>query len=337
MQNHNIGSDTGYGNSTLNKNPFFEWFYFDIHCADSMDIVFTFHTKPFMSHFNVSIFDIFIYRNNQRLVHKFLVIPQDQLHIAPNGDRMQFRSDATLFFERKPEHAKLDIHADWLELNLLLENDQPGAEPLDVHFPSQNKALQSFRWLLFMPQAQASGRLRIKDGKGQWLDINISGHGYHDANQGALNLKKELKSWLWMKIYQKETLWIAGKIVPRNDEVKNILVRVGDRQTDFTTDAHIEMNESRLQFECAWGKWDFELKENYRLDDLRFLVPVWPAALAPLEKVREILAAFTLERKALKPLREWLTNGKYRRYRRLAKDADGHEVEIFGEEMLLND
>ena len=319
------------------KSESFEWLYFDVHQPDGYDLVFSFHTKPFMSHFNVGIFDVFIYRHKRRLVHKFLLMKGDQLQVAPNGDQIQYQSNATLFFERNQKYVKLSIRSDWLELNLFLKNDRPMQKPLDVHFPSRNKALQSFRWLLFMPQARASGQLRIKDEDEQWLEIVIDGNGYHDANQGELNLKKELKSWLWMKIYQQETLWIVGKIVPRNNEVKHILVRVGPQQTEYIMQVNIELNERSLQFECAWGKWVFYLKENYQLDDLRFLVPVWPAALVPLEKVREILAALTLERKALRPLRELLTNGKYRRRRWLAQDADGQNVEIFGEEMLLND
>ncbi len=315
----------------------FEWLYWDVHQPDGYDLVFSLHVKPFMSHFAVSIFDVFVYQNNRLLLHKFLLFSPDKLQIEQNGNRIHHRDNPLFLLERNTRTLTLSARADWLTLDLEMTTDTPLSAPLDVHFPARSSALQTFRWLLFMPLAKASGTMQIQNKKGDWQKITLNGRAYHDANSGGFNLKKELKAWQWMKIYQNETLWIAGKIVPLHEQVNNVLLRVRMPRVDLTLQANIESDEHGLNIVSPLGDLHFDYIEHYKLDDLRFLVPVWPKPFESLEKIREILAAFTLDRKILAPLRNWLTNGKYRRRRWLARDAQNRNVEIFGEEMFLND
>ncbi len=314
----------------------FEWFYFDVHQPDGYDFVFSFHIQPFMSHFDVCIFDVFIYRNNRLFFHNFLLLSPDALQIEQKGNYIQHEANPFFLLERNPHTLKLSIRGEWLNMDLNMDSDIPLNMPLNVSFPAQSSDLQTFRWQLFMPLATAKGSLQIKSKKDNWQKITINGRGYHDGNSGRFNLKKALNSWLWMKIYSKGALWIAGKIVPRRGQVQNILVRVQPPDIAHTMQADIDLNERSLQINSEFGRQSFELIESYQLDDLRFLIPAWPKAFESFEKIREILAALTLDRKALKPLRNVLTNGKYRRRRWLAKDENGEIIEIFGEEMILN-
>ena len=56
----------------------FEWYYFDLHTHNGYDVVCTVHPKPFNSIFNISIFDVFVYKNNKVLFHHFFVKSADQ-------------------------------------------------------------------------------------------------------------------------------------------------------------------------------------------------------------------------------------------------------------------
>ena len=316
----------------------FDWLYFDVHQQDGYDFVFSFHILPFMSQFRVSIFDAFVYRNNRLLFHKYLVMPWKNLQIKNDGNKIFYPLSPHFLFDRNHEHLKLNIQSNKLELNLEMHNVLKVQEPLKITLLSELEALRTFEWNLFMPITQAQGWLRYrKKGSDDWRKFSILGQGYHDGNRGAFNLKKELKSWLWMKIYQGEQMWIIGKIISKYDRMHPILVRVTPYSLKFTFAVQFHSDAQSLHIKSDLGNLSLKIIENHRLDDLRFLVNTWPKFLSNASKAREILAAAALEHPALKCLRNTLTNGKYRRRRWVAETRQGEKAAIFGEEMILNE
>ncbi len=314
----------------------FEWLYFDVHQPDGYDLVFSLHLKPFMSQFDVAIFDVFVYYRNRLRFHKFLIFDFDSLEIERQGRALKRIANSFFELECNAQNCKLSVRDEALKIDLVMESQTSMSDVKELSFPVKGEALRTFRWLLYMPRAKASGRLRFREKKGDWQEIPINGRGYCDGNLGRFNLKEELNFWLWMKIYQNDTMWIAGKIFPRFEKAKHVVVRVRPDEIVHTFDARVALGKHELRLETPWGMQKFELQKSFLLDDLRFLIPQWPKVLQPLEKVRELLAALTLDRQTLRPLRNALTNGKYERRRYLARYDHGNTVEIFGEEMFLN-
>jgi len=319
-------------NRKNSKLPSFEWFYFDVHGTDGVDVVFSFHSLPFMSRFAVSILDIFVYKENRPYYHTFLIFPRKRLSIRRNGTEIQCADKSRFFLEFSNEKARLWARDEKVEVDVRFTNGHPQKEPLEFSLGEQ-----PFYWKLYMPRAQAQGVLRIHEPKhiGD-EEIPVNGRAYFDANNGNLNLKKTIRSWLWFKMYMNDELWIAGDVHPRQGAPHSVLVKVTPVTITHTTNVQIRLNAQQLRIGSPLGALHLQLVERNRLDELYFLVPVWPDWLAFPEKIREILAGLTLNRPALKPVQKWLTNGVYYRHRWLARTEDGRSVEIFGEEMILN-
>ncbi len=310
----------------------FEWFYFDVHGGGGLDVVFSFHHLPFMSHFAVSILDVFVYKQNRPYYHTFLIFPRKKLSVRRNGTQFQCADKSRFSLEFSNEKARLVARDEKVELDVRFTNRHPQKEPLEFSLGEQ-----PFCWTLYMPRAQAQGVLRIRDkDRIETEEIPVNGRAYFDANNGELNLKKTIRSWLWFKIYMNDELWIAGDVHPRQGAPYSVLVKVTPTAIAHTTKVQIQLDAQQLRIDSSLGTLLARLTEHSRLDELRFLVPVWPRWLTFPEKIREILAGLTLDRPALKPVQKWLTNGVYYRHRWLGRTEEGQSMEIFGEEMMLN-
>lgn len=324
--------DKIHNNLKKSKLLAFEWFYFDVHGDDGLDVVFSFHRLPFMSHFAVSILDVFVYKENRPYYHTFLIFPRKKLSVRRNGTQIQCADKSRFFLEFSNEKARLWARDEKMEVDVQFTNRHPQKEPLEFSLGDQ-----PFYWKLYMPRAQAQGVLRIRDKKRRRdEEIPVNGRAYFDANNGKLNLKKAIRSWLWFKIYMNDELWIAGDVHPRQGAPYTVLVKITPTAISHTTKVQIRLDAQQLRIDSSLGALQVQLTEHSRLDELRFLVPVWPEWLAFPEKIREILAGLTLNRPALKSVQKWLTNGVYYRHRWLGRTAEGRSVEIFGEEMILN-
>ncbi|NOX87893.1 MAG: hypothetical protein GXO77_02625 [Calditrichaeota bacterium] len=316
----------------------FEWFYFDVHQQDGFDFVLSFHTLPFMSQFEVSIFDLFVYRENQPFFHKYFAIPLNQFEFEQGRKKIVHPKDPKLLFSRSKNLVKIDAQTRRYELKLKMINQAKDDRIQELDLFTDVNDQQSFSWHLYMPQARAEGVFRYLDeSENKWKEITISGKGYHDANRGNVNLKKELKSWIWMKIYFNDELWIVGKIILLKGKEFNVLVKSLPSKQEYTTKANIELNSKRIEIKSPIGNLKVDFTKTVQIDDLRFLVPSFRSYLGWAGKIREVLAAVSLENNPMKVFRNILTNGKYRRHRWWGKTGGGKQVEIFGEEMILNE
>ncbi len=319
------------------KHKTFEWHYLDVHQSNGYDFVFTFHTIPFMSRFSVSIFDVFVYRDNQPYFHEYFVMPRKEVKTMP-GEFFYYGSGGRRFvFKTSERQVVLRVSAEKFTLHLTAENLQPNLEPLhyDLFEDSEEK---SFKWHLYMPRARARGTLTIISPKTtENEELTIEGTTYYDGNSGNVNLQEVIDNWLWLKLNLRESFWILGKIVTNQQKTFDVAVKVDEHEICTTKKARIEFSQNRLQVLSECGNLDLQIFQTFTIDQLRFLVPSWSGVAGVLEKFREIFAAMALKRNPQGKISKMLTNGRYVRKRWLANDARENKVELFGEEMWLND
>lgn len=314
---------------------FFEWFYIDVHQSDGHDLVFSFHTHPFMSQFKIAIFDIFVYYQNQPVFHRFFVIPKSDIR-RNDPNVIEVKNSLKLKLEINDQQAIFEFAAKEVQIQLDLKHPKIEGLPLNLEL-FKEVSDKSFQWKLFMPLARASGKITYPEADGQTFNqMTIDGTGYLDSNSGNINLKKELAYWLWAKIKWQDELLIAGKVQDKTGKVSNILVKCSNEKIAVDDQAKIDFNEKDLSISSALGAFDFALNEVKIIDDLRFLVSTAPKIFSLQMKIIEVIAGLAVQKKSLKWLTPLLTNGRYLRKRWLATTKTGQEVEIFGEEMFLN-
>ncbi len=318
-------------------NPhYFEWFYIDVHQEDGYDVVITLHTHPFMSQFEIGIFDIFIYYQNQPLLHRFFVFPQEEMQRT--GDSLiKVDNQIKLNFKIEKSGAFLDFALDPVHLQLELTQPEISGLPLTEELFEENQA-KSFQWQLLLPMARATGKINIlPSGEQSLKQLPIEGIGYLDSNYGNINLKKEVSYWLWAKIKWQDGLLIAGKVKTKDGNIRDILVKYGQGEVAVDQQARIEFTGQQLNIDSALGQYQLALNNVKVIDDLRFLISTAPKIFSLPMKVIEVLAGIAVQKKSLKWLTPLLTNGRYFRKRWLATSKTGEKVEIFGEEMFLNE
>ena len=313
----------------------FEWFYIDVHQADGHDLVFSLHTRPFMSQFKICIFDVFVYFQNRPVFHRFFAFPQKKM-IRKDSSTIEINDRQNLKLKIGLERSSLEFASEEVQIRLELESKKVKGLPLIIDLFGKGTE-KSFQWELFMPGAKAKGQIVFGNENQSTEKLAISGTGYFDSNRGNINLKKELAYWLWAKIKFEDELWIAGKVKTLPGKFFNVLVKCTDQKVVVDEQAIIDFKEQTLKIDSVSGNMDLKLNAVKVIDDLRFLVATWPKMFNFPMKIIEILAGIAVQKKSLTWLAGALTNGRYLRKRWLARTGKGDTVEIFGEEMFLNE
>ncbi len=301
----------------------FEWYYFDIHTDSGYDVVFTLHVKPFMSRFDISIFDFFVYKDKQRLIHHFYSRPQQELLRGQDGYILRY--DDRNYLKKTDDTFWLAFKDEKLEFNLQLDSLLPTAAPLNVNLLPDSENADLFKWTLFAPVCKGFGLLRFKGN-----EILLDGRGYHDYNGGSINLKQTLKGWYWGKFFEAGKLTILGQITDRNGKQKNI---------KLTADTNGLQQEQNIKIERASGvttAGDFKFTESIRwmLDDIRFFVSRNNSGGKQIfSKMMEILLYFLSRIPGLNFLHKMLSNTRYRRFRVEGTLPDGKALVSFFEEI----
>ncbi|APF17871.1 hypothetical protein Calab_2328 [Caldithrix abyssi DSM 13497] len=312
---------------------FFEWYYIDIHQDDGYDLVFSLHTHPFMSQFNISILDAFVYFGKRQIFHKFLILPRDEMLKQGEGT-VAFRN-RKIRLDMEKRRAVFKVESEKFHLDLTLQNEMEADLPLSMDLYEKN-AEKSFEWKVFMPLARASGRFSYIDPQtNRQKMLTLTGRAYFDSNRGTINLKKEMDHWHWAKLYFKDALWIVGKVVDKRGRAVNIVVNCSPEQMSVDRQAKIAFQKNELHIDCVFGNKHLHFKKEFILDDQRFLIATWPEMFSLPGKIIEAVAGVAVQKQSLRWLARILTNGRYFRKRWLAEAQNGEQVLIFGEEMLL--
>jgi|SRR5215470_7603938 len=75
-------------------------------------------------------------------------------------------------------------------------------------------------WIVHAPRALTEGCLVVDGGPEGHIEVNISGHGYHDHNLGTVSLAATVQKWFWARGSDNEQTVIAAHLVPK-EEVRN--------------------------------------------------------------------------------------------------------------------
>lgn len=306
----------------------FEWYYFDLHSADGYDLVFTLHTLPFMTQFAVSIFDLFIYKDNHLLEHRFFTRPLHDLQRDKNSYEIYFDDKNFILYDKRTIRLSAAAPRISLELNFVNVLGDKAAFEHDL-LDEENKA-GSFVWKLHAPICEAHAEIHIEN-----KQFRFKGQGYHDYNAGNIFLKRKLSGWRWSKFYYRDNLVIVGEIMPRTGKTKSILVLASKSALQWTDDIMISRNGDRFTLQSQVIRFVFEQEKYSRLDDIRFLSLKPPKILRIPAKIVEIMSALSLHFAFLKPLRKILTNARYVR-RRLSGQIDNEkQTNVFQEEIFF--
>lgn len=301
----------------------FEWYYFDIHTESGYDVIFTLHVKPFMSNFNISIFDFFVYQNNRQLYHYFFNHPQYEARVGSDHSRIYFDDRNIILSENNKILVRIEDKQISLQLELNILNKL--ARPIELNLLPVATDDRYFKWIVFAPLANATGQLQYKNEA-----IDLKGTAYHDYNTGNINLKKSLKRWYWGKFYQDDSIRVLGRITDRKGNQTQVSLYADSNKVDWQSEAVFEKLESGIKAK------DFTFTETHKwkIDDIRFFVNSPKGSLGLLAaRFWEAALFFLSTRTATKFLYRLFTNVRYYRYRVEGQDRKARPVISFYEEI----
>lgn len=219
---------------------YFEWWYFDIDAGKGNDLYVEWHAPIFNCRTEQCILVIRAYSDgapffaNRDLTTNLpgmraYSYPRSQ--VAIQDGICDIRWPGGKIWEENGTYY-LEIAEKEISMSLCLENALPaygGSE--EILFKTENNR-ETFLWHVPLPRARARGEVRTEK---RWLAID--GLAYHDHNWGNLNIGKELKSWVWTRIFFKEYTLVYGELSGRKGGKKYVLYLIdskGETLTDIS-------------------------------------------------------------------------------------------------------
>lgn len=304
----------------------FEWYYFDLHTDEGYDIVCTIHPRPFNSIFDISIFDIFVYKNNKTLFHHFFVKNARQKQKTENP--FIFKYDDNNYIKKSTDQIEVSIMDETVNFKLLFKDILKIKNPPVNELIGKTTEKSWFNWIVYAPLCQGEIKLSWKDNI-----LNVKGSGYHDYNSGAVNLKQVLEKWFWGKYYFDKELLIYGEILARKGQLRKIALLVGDNSWQIIDDPVREEKNGKLYFYISQREFVFEMQPKEIIDDVSFYM----SKLSGFKLIVKIVEAFYhLSSKYSMPfVSKLIANTRYTRSRALGKNIKNKAVTCFSEEMFL--
>ena len=301
---------------------FFEWYYFDIHTKAGYDVVFTLHTKPFMSCFDISIFDFFIYKDKQRLAHHFYTRPQKQQVTNTNGFTVRYDQQNYL---KHNDIIQLEFKDEQVEFKLKLNPLVSMDKPVEMNLLPGDNDQEYFKWIVYAPMCEASGKLTFNE-----FNIQLDGLAYHDYNCGNINFKQKLKGWYWGKFYQEDRLSVIGQIEDRDGNKKNVYLKAENKELHWSQDVKILREENRISCEDSV----FDENEKWMLDNINLFVSATGGRVSVFMcKIREVVIFFSSRWRFFPYIEKILTNASYSLFRVEATSDTSDPVVSFYEDI----
>ncbi len=307
--------------------PNFEWYYFDLHSDNGYDVICAIHPTPFNSVFEIAIIDIYIYKDNEVLLHHFFVKPASDKTIQEDPFLLSY--DKQNYIKKWDDQIEVKVKDETVDLSISF------TDLLKIKNPQKNKLIEesaegSFDWIVYAPFCEGQGTIKWNN-----QELNLDGCGYHDYNCGSGNLRKAVKYWYWGKYFFGDELFIYGEIVSKNNKTTKIGVYISQNGIEFDHQAIMSKRDNKIFYTMNHKKFNFVLEEPNKIDDIFFYMSGLPKALVKLVKVKELFFHIIDRISILSSLKKLLSNGNYIRYRRLGKLEDGKDVKSFYEEMYL--
>ncbi len=301
----------------------FDWYYFDISDSSGLDLVVTFHTRPFPTAFDISIVDIFLYRDNHLHWHYFFTLPLKSLHTSEK--EIHWNDANKMIFDKN----RLTVHAADRKIEVTIEFNTP-IPMLNSEFELLPRATdqKSFRWQLRIPRAEARAAVEY-DGKQYFVE----GTGYHDRNFGTVYLAGELQKWRWGKFYFPDKMMVLGEIVDKQNNVKSLII-VQNGKVQAFEDVPFQWEDVRLQLPLPSGNLKLEKISSVCVDEIFFYTPASPHKMKGYHALRELINFYSNTHHINFVLKK-NANARYRRLKEIFLFQD-QKVKAFLEEMEFN-
>ena len=304
----------------------FEWYYFDIHTNDGFDLVFTLHTKPFSSVFDIAIWDVFLYKENEPHFHHFLVRPQIEAIVHKN--HLEIEADDLNYLRKTTDTIQFSVQDGSVELSMSMRNKQAGINPIETELLPDWDNGKFFKWIVLAPDCECEGSISFKGEK-----IDLRGRGYHDYNCGNITLNKVLKSWFWGKYYHKDVINIYGSILAKSGNKKELFLQVTENENILDEEVERIDDQKELCIKSTQTAFLYKIHKEYIVDDILFYMSTMPKYLLPFAKIRELLAHLFLTKSQLSIMKKLFTNVRYTRHRSEGVVNGQHKAHSFTENM----
>jgi len=306
----------------------FEWYYFDFHSEDGYDIICTIHPKPFNSIFNISIFDIFIYRDNKIILHHYFVRNSNELQIHKNGPFVIWYNNIN-YVKRTDNRIEVlltdqnvQVYINFIDLFNL-------ADPIRNELVKDKSSdISLFNWIVYAPFCEAKVNLKWDDNS-----IGLSGWGYHDYNSGAINLKNTVKQWYWSKFYIGNQLIVYGEITAINGKTKKIGLLANKQRYQFIQDPKIKEQDNKIYLNTPFKEVVINIRSKEKIDDVYFYISKL-SGLTYFVKIMEFMF-FASKKYSFKFLSRLIANSHYTRTKIIGYAEDKTKVTCFYERMYL--
>jgi len=304
----------------------FEWYYFDLHSDEGYDIVCTIHPKPFNSIFDISIFDIFVYKDNKTLLHHFFVKNAQEKQKAESPFVIKYDDDN--YIKKSNDLIEVSIIDETVKFKLIFKDVLKVKNPPVNELIQKNSKKSLFNWIVYAPLCE--GNVNIS-----WQDnlLEISGAGYHDYNSGTANLKQVLEKWIWAKYYFDNELFVYGEILARNGQEKKIALSVSNDNYSIIENPVKEIRDRKVYFHIPQRKFVFDMQADEIIDDVSFYMSI----LSGFTFYAKIKEAFyhLCSKYSINFLSKHIANVRYIRSRAVGKNQKNKTVTCFSEKMLF--
>ncbi len=309
----------------MTPNLNFEWFYYDLHSKDGFDLICTIHTKPFNSIFEIILFDIFLYKDSEVVLHHYFTLNKSDIMENPGSYLLYFNEKNHVVKNDEEFIVTLNDHDVDFNLKLFDLPKYSVSEHELLNHPNEN---ESFIWKLFSPYCTGNAILKWDN-----QERSLSGIAYHDYNAGSINLKTKLNCWFWGKYYFDNKMLVYGEIIARDKSVRKISLLVSKNQI-IVDDAPLKKNdENKTTITFKGNDYCFEIKSSNIVDKVSFFMARFFTDIKIWQKVVEVVYFMSMQYCFLKPIKKVLANTRYKRLKSHGLTQNGLKFYCFYEEM----
>lgn len=298
------------GEQTFLANPSagFEWFYFDIHTPEGIDIVITHHVQPFSLAMDIELLDVFLFENDREVTHQSTVYRRGA--VVHGREPFSIRSpDGAI--EQVSDGYRLRYCGTSHEYDFRLRQCAESWTPLPCSLLADTRNPDSFMWVVWAPHCTCEGTFRVGD-----RVIEISGLAYHDQNWGTINLAQHFKSWRWGKYLLDDGIMVYGDLRYRRSPARQLCVSAGrggacyfdSTPTPMAVESGIAVAGKNPLDSVAAG-------ESRTVQEVHLFINPLPYPNGFLRRVTDGAIIALRRRKRLQPLYRRISNTRYRRYK----------------------
>ncbi len=305
----------------------FEWFYFDIHSKDNIDIVVTFHRRAFNIAFDLSLLDIFYYKDNIQIAHEAQIYKDDQIHIRTNPFEINYPAG---YIKSNNNQYEIVFKNNKTYLSLTIKKSDISWNPQMIDLFAGKNIKDDFFWCIWEIKGEAIGQIKILD-----KTYHIEGIAYHDQNWGTVIFNKYLKKWDWGKYFFDNGALIYGDIKFIDGKSNQYVVYNHKKDCIFFDNAVIENSNNYQKFLLNKQELKISIFALNTIEKISFNINRLPYKYKLFRKLIEFILVNLYKYRPFKFLYNIIANTHYKRVKAsFSLDNKTHALS-FHEEMVF--